>query len=189
MSVATQRDIGPLLALAPGGALGYINTTNHIIKATSTGDAAGTANVYRGPSVDRLLHARRYLSAKLSISVNAVLGSSTGGATASYAVTPWIQDSADALTWADYATDDPSYAVGTTVYVDGVSASSASSTGTPLAGQARSIGLDIDLSRARRYIRPAATITVASTSTGSGEPGLTALCTWIFSGADAVPAT
>jgi hypothetical protein len=187
MSTALQKNIGAILSVAPGGTLTPIAG----IVATSTGNA-GTTNIYRGATIDRLAMSRRHLSAKLAYIFNAVLGSSTGNAPANYTVTPGVQDSADGITWADYSTDDAilqAQLAAETRFVGGASASSASSTGTPAVGEAYAKSINVDLTRARRYIRGSMVATVGSSATGTFTPGVSALAAWIFGGADVVPAT
>jgi hypothetical protein len=179
MSVALQRDIGAFLAVAAGGRLGTG------LVATSTGNS-GTTNIYRGATHDRLSVTRRYLSAKLVITGLQIHGSATG-AQPSYTVTPAVQDSADGVTWTDYTGDGDS-PTAQTRYVGGSSAASASSTGTPALGEQAVFSLDVNLSRARRYIRASATAVVGSSSTATQAPSLALDAAWVFGGADTVPA-
>ena len=159
--VGLQRDIGAIIA----GHFGLANVT-------ITSDTTSDNDPQYGPSIDRLNLGRRYLSCKVLVPFQAAV---SNGKKAS--VSAGIQDSGDGSSWADYSTDTEP---GATVL--GTSATSASSTGGNSAAYH-----NVDLTRARRYIRMKATADLSASSSSNNNVALAGVV--VFAGAEAVPAT
>lgn len=161
MSISREYNVGAYLAAQMG-----------LTSTTIASDTSSDADAQFGTSIDRTAHTRRYASAKLVFcNVIAVTNAKT------LSVQPGVQDSADGSSWADYSTADWPSAT-----VIGSTTTSASSTGGD-----RTVTIDVNLVRARRYVR--AKVTHDFSASSSAGNTVTSQAAWVWGGADVVAAS
>ena len=160
MTVAFQRDIGSQLVAMEAFQPVEVNSS-----------AAANGTEINGYTIDRQTagegHSQLFLSCKVAI---AAVFETTSTATETCTVTSNFQDAATTASWADYADKDGSTQVAVTL--------------TP-GNKRRCLVYDVDLSKARRYVR--LQVTPDSSTAKLNDINIGGVI--VFGGADVVPPT